>query len=82
MEKELNKVVSVNDLDQNVPTRTITTTTASKDHPLEDGYLVSSPSCHIPSLDPFAPDVMKIFHRRNYKNVSYFKSTMNAYRFH
>lgn len=53
----------VNDLDQYV------TTATSKDRPLENGYLVSSPSCYIPSLDPFAPDVMKIFQRRNYMTL-------------
>jgi hypothetical protein len=29
------------------------------------GYLVYSPSCKIPSLDPFAPDVMEIFYKKN-----------------
>lgn len=37
----------------------------SQYYPAEEKYLVSSSSCHIPSLDPFAVDIMKFFHRRN-----------------
>lgn len=56
------------------------TATTSKDYSLEEGYLVSSPSCHIPSLDPFAADIMDIFQRRNYM-IPLFNSNWNKWRF-
>lgn len=53
-----------NYLEQNV-TATLPKIISAENHPVEDGYLVSSPGCHIQSLDPFPPDVMKIFHPCN-----------------
>lgn len=42
---------------------TIRNTNASLTPAVPEGYLVWSPQCKIKGLDPFAPDVMKLYHQ-------------------
>ncbi|XP_031636443.1 uncharacterized protein LOC116349218 isoform X2 [Contarinia nasturtii] len=37
---------------------------------VKDGYLVWSPNCQIPAIDPLAADVMKLFRREKYEACS------------
>lgn len=39
-------------------------------HTVPNGYLVSSPGCKMPALDPLAKDVMRLFHREKYESCS------------
>lgn len=50
-----------------MPLLPITASTTTRNHPVKGGFLVWSPSCQIPALDPLAKDVMKLFRRGNFE---------------
>lgn len=52
---------------KNISTTIKATATAqsSKENEVEKGFVVWTPSCRIPDLDPFDPDTMKFFRQRN-----------------
>lgn len=65
-----NKFYSTLSSDLRTSISTIASTTVAINETVPDGYLVWSPKCQMPALNPLADDVMKLFHREAYEACS------------
>lgn len=57
---------------QQQSTTTISTNKSNNATIVPNGYLIYGPECKIPDIDPLAKDVMKLFHKEEYRQVLFF----------
>lgn len=63
-----NKIDQHNEQQQQSST-TISTNKSNNATIVPNGYLIYGPECKIPDIDPLAKDVMKLFHKEDYRQV-------------